>query len=121
MAKEVVSNTNNCGVFAVVMAVLSILFPVSALPFGVIGGLVCAILGLIFGIVQVRKANNPWAVWAIVLSIIGIIVNVVVILMMVAAINAMVAQYQQVQQSGLIDNVKNAASLSQQYGGAVNA
>jgi predicted membrane protein len=116
MAKEGANNTNSSGVFAVIMAILSILLPISALPFGFVAGIPCALLGLIFGIVQVRKANNSWAVWAIVLSIIGLIVNTAIVIIILAAINEVSTQYQSLQQTGLIDNVKNAADLAQQYG-----
>ena len=101
MANEV-SKTNSCGVFALVMAVLSVILPVSAMPLGVIGGLVLAVLGLIFGIIQARKAGNAWATSAIVISIIGLIVNIFFIVALLAVVNSALSS---LQQSGLLDQV----------------
>ena len=85
MAKE---GSSNAGVFAVSMAVLGIILPFSAFPLGFIGGFVCSILGLIFGIIQFKSESNGWAKTALVLSVLGLIVNAAVAYVIGAAVIA---------------------------------
>ena len=112
MAKE---GSSNAGVFAVSMAVLGIILPFSAFPLGFIGGFVCSILGLIFGIIQFKSESNGWAKTALVLSVLGLIVNAAVAYVIGAAVKEAADQYAQLQDSGLIDNVKAAADLAKEF------
>lgn len=101
MAKE----GSNAGVFALVMAVLGLLFPITSFPLGFLGGLICSILGLVFGIIQFRSSRNSWAISAIVISVLGILFNIFIITVVSAAINEIINQYSQLDQSGLLDEV----------------
>lgn len=113
MAQE---GSSNAGVFAMSMAILSIVLPLSAFPLGFVGGIVCSILGLIFGIIQLRSEKNAWGVCAIIFSIIGLAVSIIVISILASAVNAVVDQYNQLQASGIIDDVKAAADLAKDIG-----
>jgi hypothetical protein len=111
MAKEV-SADNSSGVFAMVMAVLSIILPFSAIPFGIIGGIICAILGIVFGIIQIKKAKNSWAVCAVVFSIIGLVLSIILAYEIIAIISSAAQQYAQLQQSGALSQLGAAGGLN---------
>ena len=111
MAKEADAG-NSSGVFAMVMAVLSIILPFSALPFGILGGLICAILGLVFGIIQVKKSKNSWAVCAIVFSIIGLVFNIVAFYVLSYYLSIIGNAAIQLQQSGALNQLGAAGGLN---------
>jgi len=64
---------NSFGVASVVLGVVGSVLGVFVFP------IVISILGLIFGITQIKKEKNAWAIWGIVLSILGIIISALVI------------------------------------------
>lgn len=114
MAKEV-STTNNSGVFALTSAVLSIVLPISAMPFGFIGGVIFAVLGLVFGIRQTIYSKNSWATAAIIFSVIGLLLNAFVVYQLIILVNyvqSYVSQYssQLAQASNLAQQVQGAAA-----------
>lgn len=84
---------NSFGVASLVFGVLSIL-----LSFLVIPGLVCGILGLTFGIIQLRKSKNKWGIWGVVLSSIGLILGVLVIYAIMAILSAIQQSMELVRQ-----------------------
>jgi asparagine N-glycosylation enzyme membrane subunit Stt3 len=76
MKKEECCN-NNFGMLSVVFGVLSVLFSVTVM-FGFSGGMVLAILALIFSIIQIRREKNSWAITGLILAIVGVIASIVV-------------------------------------------
>ena len=101
MAKEANEKFSSTGVVSFILGLLSIVFSIQ-LPLGSIAGLFLSILGLIFGIVQLTKGKNSWAIWGIVLSIIGVITNVLIFLWLVKLATAVVAKLEALQSSGVL-------------------
>lgn len=101
MKKEEVSDS--AGVVSFVLSILSIAFAVQ-LPLGSVAGILLAVLGLIFGLVQLNKGKNSWAVWGIVLSIISIIVNVMVLLWIAQLASEVIAKMQELKALGALPN-----------------
>lgn len=60
------------GVLLILLTLLAFLAPLV--------GLVLSILGLVFGILQVKRGKTGLAVWGIVLSAIGLLVNGIIVL-----------------------------------------
>jgi len=101
MKKEAPSsaNTNSAGIAAVILGLVSIVFVFSAI-IGFLGGIVLGIAGLIFGIIQVRKARNKWAIWGIILSIIGIGLSLLALVWISVIVAEVTRQFQELQASG---------------------
>ncbi len=72
MAKEE-RRDNNFGIASVVLGIVGSVLGVFAFP------VLISVFGLIFGIVQLKKEKNAWAVWGIFLSALGIIISVYII------------------------------------------
>ena len=74
MKKKVVrasrSNDNSFGTAAVVLGVVSLVFPSY---YGIIAGIVA----LLFALKQRSDNNNNWALWALILAILGIVANLI--------------------------------------------
>src|SRR5262245_57243799 len=83
-------NANSSGVAGVIMGIISLmLLSVVSIPAGV--------TGLVFSIVQYKRAKNRWAVAGIILSILGIIMGVVVAYLTFNIIGQYAQQLQQLQ------------------------
>ena len=101
MAKEASEKQSFTGVVSFILGLLSIVFSIQ-LPLGSVAGLLLAILGLIFGLVQFGKGKNSWAVWGIILSIVGAITNVLIFIWLAKLASVVVAKMQELQSSGLL-------------------
>lgn len=91
MAKE--EDTNSSGVVSVVFGILSILLTFQ-LPLGFVAGIILGILGIIFGIVQLKQGHKSWAIWGIVLSIIGLAANIFVFQFVTALLTQIIEKVQ---------------------------
>ena len=72
---------NSFGIASVVLGIVGSALGALVLP------IIISITGLIFGIVQLKKEKNAWAIWGIVLSVLGIIISVYVIWMIVSTVS----------------------------------
>jgi len=75
MAKEA---DNSFGISSVMLALLSLSLTYLIYPPFLLG-----IVGLVFGIVERRRANSRWALCGIILSIIGIIIPIILFFLLV--------------------------------------
>jgi len=94
MAKEASENISYTGVVSFILGLLSLAIPIS--------GLILALFGLIFGIVQLSKGKNSWAIWGIVLSLLGIALNIMLVLGLVNLLSEVAAKVQEMQSAGLL-------------------
>jgi hypothetical protein len=62
--------SNSSGIASVILGIMGSVFGMLILP------IILSITGLVFGIVQYKKAKNAWAIWGIVLSILGIVISI---------------------------------------------
>lgn len=60
---------NGFGIASVVLGIVGSVMGMFIFP------IVISVTGLAFGIVQLKKAKNAWAIWGIVLSVLGIIIS----------------------------------------------
>jgi TM2 domain-containing membrane protein YozV len=103
MVKEASEKQSFTGVVSFILGLLSLVFSIQ-LPLGSAAGLFLAVLGLIFGLVQLYKGRNSWAVWGIILSIIGAITNILIFLWLAKLASLVVAKMQELQSSGLLSS-----------------
>lgn len=76
MKKEEGKNYDNSfGVASVIMGILSLAF-----FWTVVLGVVFAILGFIFGIIQLKRNKNSWTIVGIILSVAGLLFSVLVLI-----------------------------------------
>ena len=87
------------GIVSFILGLFSILFS-AQLPLGSVAGLLLAILGLIFGLIQLNKGKTSWAIWGIVLSIIGAITNILVFLWLAKLASAVAAKLEALKATG---------------------
>jgi uncharacterized membrane protein YqjE len=85
MKKEENCCDNSFGVASVVLGIIGAVSGILVLP-----GLI-ALMGLIFGIIQYKRAKNKWAIWGIVLSAIGLLIAIGVLWQITTALS----QFQQ--------------------------
>ena len=76
MASE--KEVSHTGAVSFVFGFLSICFLLIPI-FGSLPGMILAIFGFVFSIVQFRKGKNSWAVSGIILSTLGIVLNALAI------------------------------------------
>ena len=74
---------NNFGLASVILGIIGSVLGVLVFP------IVISIIGLIFGIIQIRKQKNKWAIWGIVLSALGIIISIYVLWTLVSALSGL--------------------------------
>ena len=73
-------SSNEFGLASVILGVIGSALSLFAFP------IIISLVGLIFGIVQYKKAKNAWAIWGIILSTVGIILSAYTIWAVVSAI-----------------------------------
>lgn len=81
---------NSFGVSSVSLSIIGIIISLLIIPSVLLG-----IVGLVFGIIQLRKSNNSWAKWGIALSILSIIAGILffyLYLGLIEGFNDLVAQ-----------------------------
>ena len=88
MVKGSVKGSNNSGVAAVVLGILSIVFAFM-LPFL---GLVFGVISLFFSIHQRKVSSNSWANAGITLSIIGIVLSIAVWILLTTVLAKYIGQ-----------------------------
>ena len=74
--------TNNSGVAAVVLGILSILFGISIF-LGSFAGVILAIISLVFALRQRKVHSNIWSTWGVILSIAGLAINLAIIIILI--------------------------------------
>jgi len=64
---------NGFGIASVVLGIVGSVLGVLMFP------VIISIFGLVFGIIQIKRAKNAWAIWGIILSVLGIIISAFVV------------------------------------------
>lgn len=81
------SCNNSCGITSVILGIIGSVLAIFILP------IIISITGLVFGIVQYRKAKNAWAIWGIILSALGILIAIYVIWQIVVMVSGIQALF----------------------------
>lgn len=90
--EEVVTNT--FGIVSFVLGLVSLAVPIT--------GIFLAGLGLIFGIIQLVKGKNSWAIWGVILCVFGALFNLLLIMGLVSLLSEVATKVQELQSSGLL-------------------
>ncbi len=106
------SNTNSAGIASVILGLVGITLIFSAV-IGFLGGLVLGIVGLIFGIIQAKKARNKWAIWGIILSIMAIGLSMLAFIWVSAIVAEVTRQIQDLQASGGLEALGQLQNVPQ--------
>lgn len=109
MKKEDSCCNNSCGITSVILGLVGSVFGILILP------IVISITGLVFGIIQYKRAKNAWAIWGIVLSSIGIVISLYMIWQIVVVAGSI---QQMVQTCAADPTAAGCEGFSQLTGGA---
>ncbi len=88
------SANNSAGVVSVVFGILSLVFGLSVL-LGFFAGFACAVIALIFALVQRKKGKNAWSKAGLILAIIGLLFNVFAFYIVASWLAQVIAAMQQ--------------------------
>ena len=105
-------NTNSAGITSVILGLVGITLIFSAV-IGFLGGFVLGILGLIFGIIQAKRARNKWAIWGIILSIIAIGLSLLAFIWVSAIVAEVTRQFSDLQASGGLEALGQLQNVPQ--------
>lgn len=101
-SEKEIYHKNDFGVASLILAILGISF-VFVIPLGGIGGIILCLISLIFGIIQIKKNKNSWAVWGIALSIIGILINLATLIFYIELLKEVTLKMEELRAQGLIE------------------
>ncbi len=92
---------NSFGVASVVIGILSIIFSTTVF-FGSFGGVILAVVGLIFAILQRKRVNTSWAKAGLWINGIALVLGIIVVIWLVQLLADIVQNIQQMQSQGLL-------------------
>lgn len=85
---------NVFGVVSVILGIVSLAMA-SVIFLGSVAGLILGIVGLVFALIQRKRANNKWVLWGMMLSIAGILINGIVLYQIISLTMDGLSNYQQ--------------------------
>lgn len=116
MVKEREYVDNSCGTAAVVLGIISIVFPCLTFLafFAPFIGLALGITAFFFALAQRKAIANKWSRAGLILAIIGVVINVGILLIMLAIIAQIGMKYEELcTAAGGCENIGNYIATQQ--------
>lgn len=97
------ASANNFGLMSVIFGISGLVLSLTIPLFGTVSGIVFAILGIVFGVIQLRRNKNSWTITGLIISGVALVVSVVLLFLVISGLVEFVRQIQELQAQGLLD------------------